>query len=156
MKTLVIYDSVFGNTEKIALAMAQSFGPENETESWRVQDVTPGNLENVKVLLVGSPTRQFRATPEITNFLNGLPDGSLIGVKVAAFDTRLTLSVIKSRIFRFIVDKGGYAAKFISLQLEKKGGQLMCPPEGFFVSGENGPLESGEEERAALWAASLH
>jgi flavodoxin I len=55
----------------------------------------------------------------------------------------------------FIVDKGGYAASTIAKALKKKGGQLAAPGEGFYVTGEQGPLKDGELERAADWAGRL-
>jgi hypothetical protein len=53
------------------------------------------------------------------------------------------------------VDKGGYAANTIASTLKKKGGQLLVPPEGFLVTGEQGPLKEGELERAARWAGQI-
>jgi hypothetical protein len=46
----------------------------------------------------------------------------------------------------------GYAAKPIAYKLEKKGGSLVIPPEGFLVKASEGPLKDGELERAADWA----
>jgi flavodoxin I len=46
----------------------------------------------------------------------------------------------------------GYAAEPIAAKLQKKGGTLAAPPEGFFVGGTEGPLKEGELERAAQWA----
>ncbi|GAI96433.1 unnamed protein product [marine sediment metagenome] len=46
----------------------------------------------------------------------------------------------------------GYAAKPIADKLEKKGGGLIIPPEGFFIKDSKGPLKDGELERAADWA----
>jgi hypothetical protein len=77
-------------------------------------------------------------------------------VRVAAFDTRIVLETIDSKALRFLVDKGGYAANTIAKTLEKKGGQLAAPPEGFFVTGEQGPLKDGELEHAADWAKLTH
>jgi len=59
---------------------------------------------------------------------------------------------IDSSVLRFIVKTGGYAAKSIANRLKKKGGDLIMPPEGFLVTGEEGPLQEGELERAADWA----
>lgn len=87
--------------------------------------------------------------------LNGLPKNHLAGARVAAFDTRIALETIDSKVFRFVVDKGGYAAKTIAKSLENKGGRLAAPGEGFYVSGEQGPLKEGELERAAAWASKL-
>jgi len=74
---------------------------------------------------------------------------------VAAFDTRILLSEIHSKVARYFIDKGGYAAKHIAKALEKKGGKLIVPPEGFFVKGDNGPLLERELEKAAKWAEQI-
>jgi len=90
------------------------------------------------------------------NFLKRIPKSGLKGVKVAAFDTRFTMSVIEeSRVLPFFVRLFGYAAKPISDRLKKKGGELIISPEGFFVEGVEGPLKEGELERAANWAKQI-
>lgn len=151
MKTLVIYDSVFGNTEKIARSIAAALG----TQAVPVSQVDAAQLTGLDLLVVGSPTRKFSPTEGISQLLNGLPKNHLAGARVAAFDTRIDLETIDSKVFRFVVDKGGYAAKAIAKSLEKKGGQLAAPGEGFYVTGEQGPLKDGELERAADWAGRL-
>ena len=105
--------------------------------------------------MVGSPTRGFRPTEGIAKLLNGLLKNHLAGERLAAFDTRIALETIDSKAFCFIVDKGGYAASTIAKALEKKGGQLAAPGEGFYVTGEQGTLKDGELERAADWAIRL-
>ncbi len=150
-KVLVIYDSVFGNTEKIAQAIAAALG----TQAMPVSQAEADQLRGLNLLVVGSPTRGFRPTEGIAKLLNGLPKNHLAGARVAAFDTRIDLETIDSKVFRFVVDKGGYAAKTIAKSLEKKGGQLAAPGEGFYVTGEQGPLKDGELERAADWAGRL-
>ena len=155
MKILIIYDSVFGNTEIIAKAIANSFDAGDSVECKRIKEILPDQLLNLDLLIVGSPTRQFRATPNITSFLSGLGNKSIQGINIAGFDTRISLNVIKSKVFRFVVNKGGYAAKIITTKLIAKGGVAIAPPEGFFVSGEEGPLEKGEDERAAQWAKTI-
>lgn len=151
MNTLVIYDSVFGNTEKIAQAIAAVIG----TQAIPVSQADSGQLRGLDLLVVGSPTRGFRPTEGISKLLNELPKNHLAGVRVAAFDTRIALETIDSKVLRFVVDKGGYAAGTIAKVLEKKGGQLSAPGEGFYVTGEQGPLKDGELERAADWADRL-
>jgi flavodoxin len=89
MKALVVYDSVFGNTEKVAQAMGQALGSQAEVQTLRVGDVKPEHLAGLDALIVGSPTRAFSPTPAIKNWLKSLPSNSLKGVKVAAFDTRI-------------------------------------------------------------------
>ena len=154
MKALVVYDSVFGNTERIARAIGNALGRPEDVETLSVGNVRPEQLTGLKLLIVGSPTRGFRPTPATSNFLKGVPKNGLKGVKVAAFDTRLTVEAIKSSVFilRILVNIFGYAAKPIADRIEKKGGELVVPPEGFFVQGSEGPLIEGELERAAGWA----
>ena len=155
MKILVIYDFVFGNTEKIARAIGSAHEAHNDVLVLQVNALRPEHLQGVELLIVGSPTRGFRATEAMTAFLKGLASQALAGVGVAAFDTRLSLVDEKSAFVRFIVRKGGYAAKPIAEHLVKRGGVLVLPPEGFLVTGEQGPLKAGELERAAGWAISL-
>jgi len=152
MKVLIVYDSVFGNTEQIARAISDSLGSKENVETLRVNDVRIEKITGLDLLIVGSPTRGFRPTQAITNFLKRISTNGLNGVKVAAFDTRLLLSSIDSSVLRFIVKTGGYAAKSIANRLKKNGGNLTVPPEGFLVTGEEGPLKEGELERAADWA----
>ncbi len=148
MKVLIVYDSFFGNTEKIAQAMGAATG----AEVLRVGAVQPEKLMGLDALIVGSPTRAFRPSPATQSLLKGIPAGSLKGVKVAAFDTRIAPDDIKSPILRALISFLGYAAAPIAKQLTKKGGALALPPEGFAVLGSEGPLKEGELERAAEWA----
>ena len=152
MKVLVIYDSVFGNTEQIALAISNSLGSKENVETFRVSDIKPEKLIGLDLLIVGSPTRAFKPTKAITNFLKKIPSKGLKGVKVAAFDTRISTTDVNSRLLNLLMKVFGYAAKPIADKLEKKGGNLIIPPEGFFVKGSEGPLKDGELERAADWA----
>jgi flavodoxin len=151
MKALVIYDSVFGNTEKIA----QAIGAALNSPPLPVGQVTVEQLRGLNLLVIGSPTRGFRPTEGISKLLKGLPKNHLAGVRVAAFDTRIVLETINSKALRFLVDKGGYAASTIAKTLEKKGGKLAVAPEGFLVTGEEGPLKDGELERAAMWSEKI-
>ncbi len=75
MKALVIYDSVFGNTEKIALAVGEAAG----AQVVKVGALQDGALAGVELLLVGSPTRGFRPTEGIQKFLKGLPKNVACG-----------------------------------------------------------------------------
>jgi len=152
MKVLIIYDSFFGNTEKIAQAIGNSLGSKENVETLRVSDVKPEQLIGLELLIVGSPTRVFKPTKAIMNFLNKIPLNVLKGVKVAAFDTRISTADVSSRLLNILVKLFGYAAKPIAYKLEKKGGSLIIPPEGFFVIDSKGPLKDGELERAADWA----
>jgi flavodoxin len=154
MKTFVIYDSAFGNTRQIAQAIGNALGSANEVEVHQVNEVQPEQLAGLELLVVGSPTQKFRPLPTMTNLLQRIPPNSLNGVKVAAFDTRISVKETKSAILNFFVKLSGpaaYAAKHIADGLKKSGGELIVPPEGFLVDGTKGPLKPGELERAADW-----
>src|SRR3990172_10982223 len=133
MKTLVIYDSVFGNTELIARVIAESLGSRSSVEILQAGKITPEQLTGLDLLVVGSPTRGFRPTEAITDLLNRIRSKALSGVKVAAFDTRFKADELDSAGLRFVVKTGGYAAKRIADRLKKAGGDLIEPPEGFYV-----------------------
>ena len=149
IRTMVVYDSYFGNTEQIAKAIGDAFESSEEVEVVKVSEVDPAKLTQLKYLIVGSPTRAFRPTAAINEVIKKAP--SLKGVKVAAFDTRIAKEDTNSRVLGFMVNVFGYAAKPISDALVKKGGTLVAQPEGFYVEDTEGPLKDGELERAAEW-----
>ena len=153
MKALVVYDSVFGNTEQVAYTIRDSLG--SDVEALRVGDVKHEQVAGLDYLIVGSPTRAFNPTKAITNFLKKMPRDSLNGVKVAAFDTRLDTDDVNSSVLNVFVKFFGYAAKPIADRLRKKGGTLIAPPEGFYVEDTEGPLKAGELERAAAWITGI-
>jgi flavodoxin I len=146
MKASIVYDSVYGNTENIAKAIAEAITPVYEVKVLRVGEANPSELTSADLVIVGSPTHAGRPTPAVQEFLNKVSKLSLQGINVAAFDTRITTKLV--RVF-------GYAAGRIARNLKGKGGTLVASPEGFFVTASKGPLKEGELERAADWAKGI-
>lgn len=144
MKTLVVFDSTYGNTEKIARAIGEAMV--GEVRVLRVGEVQGQELDSIDMLIVGSPTHGGRPTPAIQDYVNKLSSNTLKGKRVAAFDTRFSSMFVK--IF-------GYAADKISDGLKKGYGDLALPSEGFYVKSTKGPLKEGEVERAVDWAKKL-
>ena len=144
MKTLVVYDSMYGNTEKVAEAIGGAIV--GDVMVLNAAKANPSELESIDLLIVGSPTQGGRPTPAIQDFLNRVSEPAIKGINIAAFDTRFSTRWVK--IF-------GYAAGKIARSLEKLGGTRIVSPEGFFVKGKEGPLEEGELERAASWAREV-
>jgi len=155
VKALIVYDSVFGNTEKIAKAIGDSLADLTSAEVVKVSEAKLEQLQETGLLIVGSPTRAFKPTKAIVDFLIQIPSNGLKGIDVAAFDTRVNTEDVNSRILNGFVKIFGYAAKPIADKLQKKGGNLVLPPEGFFVKDNEGPLKEGELERAAKWAKQV-
>lgn len=154
MKALIVYDSFFGNTEQIAQAIGKALGSPEEVQVVRVSNVQPGQLSGLNLLIVGAPTRGFRPSPLTSKWLGSIPANALQGVKVAGFDTRIPWDVMPG-VLRPMAKIFGFAAKPISDKLQKKGGTVAAPPEGFFVKNTQGPLAEGELERAVAWAKQL-
>lgn len=155
MKTFVVYDSFFGHTEKVAQAIANALESKCEVSLRRVNEVTPEQLQGVELLVAGSPTRGFTMSEQTAAFIKTIPAGGIQGMKVAAFDTRMPIKDVNNIIYTVFSSLFGFAAKKIAQRLEKKGGTLLLPPEGFAVRGSEGPLKEGELERAAEWGRQL-
>lgn len=155
MKILVVYDSFFGNTETIAKLVASSIGTEDEVKAIRVVDLRPEHLEDLELLVVGSPTRSWRPSASVMIFVQDLKKSQLANMHVTAFDTRIDLDTIKSKFTRSLVGRGGYAAKKILRKMVRKGGHQIEAPAGFLVDGTEGPLHEGEKQHAMKWGERI-
>lgn len=146
MNALVVYDSQYGNTERIAQTIADTLRTFGEVRAIRADPAHPVGFQGVDMLIVGCPTQGWRPTRAIQSFLDGTSPEQFRGMAVACFDTRFQKS-------RWLT---GSAATVMAKKLRKTGVELLAPPESFFVQGTEGPLNSGELERAAVWARMLH
>ena len=156
MKILVLYDSQYGNTQQIAQAIANQLDSPEDVALLRASEMDPAALNGRQLLVVGSPTQRFMATPALMAWLKSIPRDGLQGMQVAVFDTRLTEQQIKGTpVLKWFVRKSSYAAWWLAKQLKNKGAMLLLPPEGFYVEGMEGPLLPGELERAAAWAQQI-
>jgi flavodoxin len=145
MKTLVVYDSVYGNTRIIAQAIGQSIP--GDVQVLRARQVDTSTLESADLLIVGTPTHGGGPTEAVQRLLEEVGPPVRKGAKVATFDTRFAWRWL--RIF-------GFPAPKMAEALVEKGWTLTVPPEGFFVKGaKQGPLKAGETERAAAWARGI-
>jgi flavodoxin len=145
MNTLVIYESEFGNTARIARAIATVLAGQGATRLESIYHVEHHVLEGVDLLVLGSPTQNHEATPDMLAWLDRVPPGALRKLPVAVFDTRYHLPQLFS----------GSAAQVIGQAVQHLGGTLIVPPESFFVLEREGPLEAGEVERAVSWINAL-
>lgn len=144
MRGLVVYDSVYGNTQRIAEAIGSGIG--EGAEVVKADRFDRSKLDSTNLLVIGSPTQGGRPTKSVQEFIDGIPETVARSLKVAAFDTRYSGRFVK--VF-------GFAADRIAQRLTLKGGTLVGPPQGFFVGGKKGPLKEGEETRAREWGKSI-
>jgi flavodoxin len=144
MKSLVVYDTVKGNTAKVAQAIAAGIG--GNTQAVKPDTAGGGAVKGIDLLVIGSPTMGGRPTPAIQTYIDGMPKEIAQKLSFAVFDTRLSWKFLK--IFKFAGDR-------ISATLKERGGKILGQPEGFVVKSANGPLADGELERAQLWGRKL-
>ena len=142
MEILIVYGSQYGNTQRIAQAMARALATEHRVRLLHAPMADAIAVEGVDLLIVGAPTQMRGQRILAERFLTGLERG-FTGIAAAAFDTRIGGLVQTT------------AADVISRRLAHAGCRLVAEPVGFEVLGLDGPLAPGEEERAAAWALSL-
>ena len=118
LKSIIIYHTRFGNTERIAKSIEMGL-----KEASGLQDVVCINVTDVMAIIdsvkeydlicVGSPTEGFTAPKPIKQFLRKLKSIDLSGKYGFAFDTK-----VESRL-------AGSAAKFIEKELTSQDLQLI-------------------------------
>jgi flavodoxin len=145
MNALVVYDSQYGNTERIAQVIADTLGEFGEARAVGLDPGQGTELEGMSMFIVGCPTQGWKPTPTIQSFLEELSSEELRSLAVACFDTRFRLPRLMT----------GSAARVIARTLQEKGVSLLVEPESFFVKGTQGPLRDGELDRAAALARML-
>ena len=145
MKSLVIYDSRFGNTRQLADAIAARLRREGSVDVVECTQALPSSFEGIDLLVVGGPTHGHRDSEHVRELTDRLPKHSLDGISAAAFDTRFDKP-------RWLT---GSAAGRIDRHLHRAGATMVAEPESFFIVASEGPLAAGELERAAQWAGLL-
>ncbi len=153
LKVLVVYDSVYGNTAKIAEAIIEGIGGNPESQLKKAPEAPTADLANIDVLFVGSPTQAGSFIEPVKNFLAGITADALQNVKAAAFDTSFNIQK-QGAFLRFIMKTFGYAAPKIGKKLSGKGAEVLAA-ETFIVLETEGPLQEGEVERAKNWASTV-
>lgn len=142
MRTLIVCDSEFGNTETLAWAVADVLGQDGPVCVGRPADVAPADLAAIDCLLLAGPTQRHGVSPRLAAFLADVPPGALRGLPAAAFDTRSRLDP----------DLAGSASRRLTQALREAGAQLIVPAASFTVAAVSGPLMPGEIARARDWA----
>ncbi|NIS83302.1 MAG: nitric oxide synthase [Anaerolineales bacterium] len=143
MNTLVVYFSKFGHTQKVAETIAEEIESVGPVRLLSSDQIMASDLENVDLLVMGSPTHRMNLPEAVRPVFERLPKRILRGKPVAVFDTSYKMSPILERFT---------AAKKLAQKLRKLGGKRIVPPETFYVEGREGPLYDGEIERAREWS----
>jgi flavodoxin len=146
MRSLVVYESRYGNTARIAREIAAGLEADGPVRLVEASDPTALDVAAIDLLVVGGPTEGHGVSRTLRARLSRVPPGGFAGVAAAAFDTRVTWPAFLA----------GSAAKGLAKTVEQLGAQLVAPPESFLVTGGKADsLVAGEPERARSWAAQL-
>lgn len=145
MKTVVVYDTQFGNTEKVARAIATALESAGNVRLASIEEADEVDFDGIDLLVIGGPTQGHQARKPLREWVDNLSPAVIERVVIAAFDTRLDWPKFLS----------GSAANSIAHVVQRHHARLIVPPESFIVSGGEGPLADGELERAAKWADAL-
>ena len=162
---VVVYESIFGDGEKIARAVAEGLSAHLEVKVVAAKDAPTELGPDVRLLVVGGPnhamsmprpaTRAEAITKygadmgDISSGLHEWLDAATVpaGMSAAAFDTRMDHPKL--------VTKLDHASRTEEKLLHKLGATLAAPAEHFHVVDAKGPLADGEEDRARLWGQAL-
>jgi flavodoxin I len=145
VRALVIYDSAYGNTQRLAEAVAAVLEEFGCVRLLRAAETTASDVEGVELLIVGSPTQRRTITPGLRAFLQRVPAPAFGGLPTAVFDTRYALPRVLS----------GSAAHVLAKRLRARGALLLAPPECFLVTALPGPLQAGAIRHAQEWARTV-
>ena len=148
MKTIIIYDSVYGNTKEIALAISK----ELKGKLIHVNDVKINEINNYDLLIIGTPTHAAMPTKDIQDFLSNLPK---LNIKFATFSTGI-YSKDKNFFLKILIKILGYASIKMSRQLKKKGYVEIIKNKDFLVFDKKGPLLKKEIDKAIYWVKSIN
>lgn len=143
MKSLIVYDTRYGNTEQIANAIAEPLGRVGEAVAKKASETTADDVQWADCVVVGSPTHAWDMTPETKGLFERISWARYHGRAAAAFDTKLVQRTAEG------------AAGKIDRALRGAGLRLVAKPQSFFVAGPEGPVAEGEIERARAFGEEL-
>ena len=147
MKGIVVYDTSYGNTKKIAETIAETLRESGiEVHLFDVKDVKKLSAKDYDFLVLGSPTRFGTISFAIRGFLGKVKEEKWINKPFTAFDTENPENIEK---------KEGSAAEKIAEKLKEKKMNELLPVLKAVVLGQKGPLKEGEIERTKDYAREL-
>jgi menaquinone-dependent protoporphyrinogen IX oxidase len=147
MKGIVVYDTSYGNTRKIAEIIAETLKESGiEVDLFDVKDVKKLSAEGYSFLVLGSPTRFGTMSFAIRGFLSKVKREEWMNKPFAAFDTENPENMEK---------KEYSAAEKIAERLRNKKMNQLLPVLKAAVLGQKGPLIEGEIERTKEYTRKL-
>ena len=147
MKGIVVFDTTYGNTRKIAETIAETLKASGiEVDVFYVKDVKKLSAKDYNFLVIGSPTKFGTMSFTVKGFLGKVKSKEWTNKPFAAFDTENPENIEK---------KQGSAAEKIAEKLKEKQMNQLLPVLKTLVLGWKGPLQEGEIERTKEYARRL-
>ena len=147
MKGILVYDTSYGNTKKIAETIAETVKESGiEVDLFDVKAVKKFSAKDYSFLVLGSPTRFGTMSLAVRSFLGKVKEEEWMNKPFTAFDTENPENIEK---------KEGSAAEKIAEKLKKKKMNELLPVLKAVVLGQKGPLKEGEIERTRDYAREL-
>ncbi|HEX5937910.1 MAG TPA: flavodoxin domain-containing protein [Actinomycetota bacterium] len=161
-RALVVFESMFGNTQTIAEAVAEGLSsriPTDLLEVGAASDV----LTDVDLLVVGGPTHAFgmsrpRTREDATRQAGGHVVSERTGLREWLTSVKRSTGTVAAAAFDTRIEKPrvpGSAAHGAEKRMRKLGFRIAAPSESFYVTGVAGPLVDGEADRALRWGQEL-
>jgi hypothetical protein len=168
MRTLVVYESMYGNTHAVAIDIAAGLGAMHEVTLVPVTRATPELVAAADLIVAGGPTHLHGMSTASSRRMaaeaarkpgSGLamdPDADGPGLRdwLARLSTRDVLAASFDTRLSGVPVLTGRASRNISRLLSSHGCRLLVAPESFLVSKE-GTLLNGESARACSWGALI-
>lgn len=164
-RALVVYESMFGNTEQVASAVARGLQLEGVDTGLAEVSSAPAELAaGLDLLVVGAPTHGFslsRPSTRADAVRQGAPQqraevGLREWLEAVPFDHRrppevVTFGTLVTKV-RWIPKSSATSAAHVA---RRHGLPSTRRPMGFLVDDVKGPLLEGELERAVAWGREL-
>ena len=151
-KGIVVYDTTYGNTRQIAEIIAATLNLSGiEADLLSIEAVKKLSPDEYYFMVLGSPTKFGTMSLAFRLFLGKIKGEEWDSRPFAAFDTENPENIERSKA----ENKDWSAAEKISLKLKDKKMNQVLPVFRAAVTGQKGPLLSGEIERARDYAIEL-
>ncbi|MFX0020801.1 MAG: flavodoxin family protein [Candidatus Hermodarchaeota archaeon] len=130
-KTLILYDSLFGNTKKVAMSLSRGLEAGGlHVDSSSIEKFDIGELNNYDIIGIGGPTHYHGASKKMKSFLKKIRNLKMEGKYGFAFETKGE--------FRL----AGSAAKRITRYLNKTKVEIIHSTISGIVLDQEGPLKN--------------
>lgn len=162
MKALVVFESMFGNSEKVARAIATGLAETMEVEVLAVADAPPAVPGDIDLLVIGGPTHAFSMSRRATRE-DAVKQGSTAPVAIGLRDWLAELPAREGAATVTTFDTRangarhlpGSAAKSAARSARRHGFTYVERGESFYVDDVAGPLLEGETDRATEWGQRI-